>query len=111
MESDKRDQGRLGDGSSAATGSSRASIAAVARGGLGMSGPCAAGTWGFWWIFPLLGALVCLAIIAVAVRFIATGRGFVCMTGHPAAGSDDTAELRRENTSLREEVRLLKAAG
>jgi hypothetical protein len=65
---------------------------------------------GFWWIFPLMGMLMCLAFAVMAVRFIATGRGFMCMGGHHQAGGDDTADLRREIRALREEVDRLKAS-
>jgi uncharacterized membrane protein (DUF4010 family) len=36
--------------------------------------------WGVWWIFPLIGFLLCLGIIAF--RFLGTGRGFTCTGGH-----------------------------
>jgi hypothetical protein len=65
---------------------------------------------GFWWIFPLMGMLMCLAVAVVAVRFIATGRGFMCMGGHRQAGVDETADLRREIQALREEIARLKAS-
>jgi uncharacterized membrane protein len=76
-----------------------------------MWGPCGAGMWGFWWIFPLIGAVVCLALIVLAVRFMSTGRGLSCMGGHGHTGSDHTAELRRELGTLREEVERLKPTG
>jgi hypothetical protein len=49
-------------------------------------GLCGAGMWGFWWIFPLVGALVCLALIVMAFRFVSTGRGFSCVGGHGGMG-------------------------
>lgn len=36
--------------------------------------------WGFGWIFPLAGLLMCLAFMAV-MRFAGGGRGFMCMGG------------------------------
>ena len=66
--------------------------------------------WGFWWIFPLMGLVMCLAFAVMAFRFIATGRGFMCMGGHRPAGGDESAELRREIQALREEIDRLKAA-
>lgn len=65
--------------------------------------------WGFWWIVPLIGMLLCLTFIVLAVRFVATGHGVMCMGGGHGAGGD-AAELRREIAALREEVARLKAA-
>ena len=66
--------------------------------------------WGFWWIFPLIGMLLCLTFLALAVRFAVTGRGVMCMAGgHAGASERDTAELRKEIAALREEVARLKA--
>ena len=42
-------------------------------------GLCGAGMWGFWWIFPLVGVLVCFTLIVMAFRFLSTGRGLSCM--------------------------------
>lgn len=41
-------------------------------------GPWGAPMWGFWWIFPLIGLLICLLFIVAMVRFMG-GRGFMCM--------------------------------
>jgi hypothetical protein len=38
--------------------------------------------WGFWWIFPLMGLLVCLGFLVMAFRSAKRGRGFGCMGGH-----------------------------
>jgi hypothetical protein len=65
---------------------------------------------GFWWIFPLIGALICLAFLVVMVRLVSTGRGFMCMGGHQGMGSDELGALRREIRSLRQEVEQLKAS-
>lgn len=40
--------------------------------------------WGFWWIFPLVGFLICLVM---AFGFASAGRGFMCMGGHRAGHS------------------------
>lgn len=37
---------------------------------------------GFWWLLPLMGALMCLGFLVMAFRFASTGRGFMCMGGH-----------------------------
>ncbi len=46
--------------------------------------------WGLWWIFPLVGFLMCLGFIAF--RFLGDGRGFMCMGGHRPAQSGQRAE-------------------
>jgi hypothetical protein len=66
--------------------------------------------WGFWWIFPLVGLFVCLAFLVMAFRFMSTGRGFMCMGGHRSMEHDETAEMRREIQTLREEMKQLKAS-
>lgn len=66
--------------------------------------------WGFWWIFPLIGMLFCFAFAMLAFRFLSTGRGFMCMGGHQPTQIDDTAEMRREIRTLREEINQLKGA-
>jgi hypothetical protein len=66
--------------------------------------------WGFWWVVPLIGLLVCLAFLVMAVRFMSTGRAFMCMGGHRAMGDDAVAEMRREIHSLRDEIKQLKAS-
>ncbi len=63
----------------------------------------------FWWIVPLMGLLMCLAFAVLACRFMAGGRGVMCMGGHQPGGND-IAELRRQITLLREEVHQLKAS-
>ena len=75
------------------------------------AGPCVGAMWGFWWVFPLIGGLVCLACIVMAVRFMTTGRGFSCLAGHSPADRDQVAELRREISTLREEIKQARAAG
>ena len=64
---------------------------------------------GFWWIFPLIGLLVCLAFLVMAVRFMTTGRGFMCMGRHQGMGSDEVVAMREEINTLREEIKHLKA--
>ena len=65
---------------------------------------------GVWWIFPLIGALICLAFLVMMVRVVSTGRGFMCMGGHQAIGNDELGALRREIRTLRDEVEQLKAS-
>jgi len=38
--------------------------------------------WRFWWIFPLLGLLICAAFAFAMIRAMSGGRGFMCMGGH-----------------------------
>lgn len=62
--------------------------------------------WGFWWIFPLIGLLVCLMFVVAMVRLMG-GRGLPCMGPHRDV-HDEAAELRREIRELREELKHLK---
>jgi len=67
--------------------------------------------WGFWWIFPLMGILMCLAFAVMVFRCLATGRGgSMCIGGHGRAASDESGELRREIRALRDEIDRLKAS-
>jgi len=63
--------------------------------------------WGFWWIVPLVGFVVCLVFIVAAVRLV-SGHGFMCMGDHRSHASDDQTELRREVRELRAELKELK---
>ena len=42
---------------------------------------CGAGAWGFWWVFPLVGGLICLAFLVMAFRSMTTGHGGRCCLG------------------------------
>ena len=66
--------------------------------------------WGFWWILPLVGLLICLGFLVLAFRLMSTGHGFMCMGGHRSMGSDEVTEMRREIHALHEEIKQLKAA-
>jgi hypothetical protein len=67
-------------------------------------GPWGAPMWGFWWIFPLIGLLVCLFFVIGIVRMIGGGGRFMCMGPHHH-DTEETARLRREVEELREQVR------
>jgi hypothetical protein len=67
-------------------------------------------TVGFWWIFPLMGLVMCLGCLLMMFRSVTTGRGFMCMRGHHGTQTDEDSEMRRELSALREEVSRLKAA-
>lgn len=49
----------------------------------------------YWWIFPLMGFLMCLGFVVVAFRFASTGRGFMCMSGQRGMPRGRVAEPRR----------------
>jgi hypothetical protein len=73
------------------------------------------GPWGMpmgsiWWVFPLIGALVCLAFLVMAIRVVSTGRGFMCMGSHQGMGNDELAAMHREIRTLRDEIERLKAS-
>ena len=65
--------------------------------------------WGFWWVMPLMGLLLCIVVMAVMVRAMRGGHGFACMGGHPSTEGDVVGELRREIRELREEIGRLRA--
>lgn len=55
--------------------------------------------WGFWWIFPVIGLLICLVFIVVVVRIVSSGGHVMCMGPHLPM------RLRREIEELREELK------
>jgi hypothetical protein len=57
-------------------------------------GPCMGSTWGFWWIFPVIGLLICLFFVIAVVRVLSGGGCFMCMGHHHE--NDETARLHRE---------------
>lgn len=71
-------------------------------------GPWMGPMWGFWWIFPLLGLLICLVVVIAAVRTMTSGGRFMCMGPHHDE-SEETTKLRREVEELRDEVRKSRA--
>lgn len=52
---------------------------------------------GFWWIFPLVGFLLCLGFMLTGFRSARTGRGCMCMGGHRGRPNDALAETRGES--------------
>ena len=71
-------------------------------------GPWVAPMWSFWWIFPLIGLLVCFLFVIVVVRTIAKGGHFMCMGSHQH-GSDEIARLRHEVEELRAQLKHQQA--
>jgi uncharacterized membrane protein len=57
---------------------------------------------GFWWIFPVIGLLVCLLFLIAMTRMMGRGGPFARMGLRDA---DETANLRREVEEPRAEVR------
>ena len=72
-------------------------------------GPWIAPTWGFGWIFPVIGLLIFLFLVIFIVRMIAGGDHFMCMGQH-RHDNDETARLRREIEELREEIKKHRTA-
>jgi hypothetical protein len=64
---------------------------------------------GFWWIFPLIGLLICFLFLLVIARAFGGGGRFMCMGPHHHENAE-TARLRRELEELREEVKKQAAA-
>ncbi len=48
---------------------------------------CGLFLWGFWWIFPIIGLLMCFAMV-----FGFAGRGFMCMGRHRAMRSEEVSK-------------------
>ena len=65
---------------------------------------------GLWWIFPLIGFVMCLAFLFVIFRFIMNGRGAMWMGRHQKAESSDVAEMRREIQALRNELKEARSS-
>ena len=72
-------------------------------------GPWMGPMWGFWWIFPVIGLLICFLVVVVVLRTIASGGHFMCMETHHR-DSDEIDRLRRELEELREQVKKQRAA-
>ena len=72
-------------------------------------GPWMGPMWGFWWIFPVIGLLICFLVVVVVLRTIASGGRFMCMGPHHH-DSDEIDRLRRELEELREQVKKQRAA-
>jgi uncharacterized membrane protein len=73
------------------------------------SGPWMGPMWGSWWIFPVIGLLICLLVVVVVLRTIASGGRLTCMGPHHR-DSDEIERLRREVEELREQVKKQRAA-
>ncbi len=59
---------------------------------------CGPFVWGFWWILPLMGAVMCLGMLLLASRRVGGGQGCLWMLGHrgrPEDGADQTGERGR----------------
>ena len=65
---------------------------------------------GFWWIIPLIGFVMCFALLVMIIRVVITGRGAMCMGAHPRTENAEVAEMRREIQTLRDELKEVKAA-
>ena len=72
-------------------------------------GPWMGPMWGFWWIFPVIGLLICFLFVMVVVRTIASGDRFMCMGPHQR-DSDEINRLRHEVEDLRGQMKTQQAA-
>ena len=72
-------------------------------------GPWMGPMWGFWWIFPVIGLLICFLFLVVVVRTVTSGGRFMCMGPHQHEG-DEINRLRREVEDLREQMKSQQAA-
>lgn len=56
---------------------------------------CGALLWGAsWWIFPLVGLLMCLGFLITAFRFRSLRLGCMCMGAHRGKRNQEVAETR-----------------
>lgn len=72
-------------------------------------GPWMGPMWGFWWIFPVIGLLICLFFVVALVRTIVSGGHFMCMGPHQH-DNDEITRLHREIEDLREQMKNQQAA-
>ncbi len=63
---------------------------------------------GFWWIFPLIGLVMCIGMMLLMTRVAGRRGGCMGMGGSNRAPHDEPAALRRDIDALREEIRGLK---
>ena len=68
-------------------------------------GPWMGPMWGWWWIFPVIGLLICFLLVVVVIR----GSRLMWMGPHESDG-DELYRLRREVEDLREQVKNQQAA-
>ena len=66
-------------------------------------GPWVGGMWGFWWIFPLIGVVICFVFMLAMMRMMSGGGRFMCM-GPRREESEEIARLRQEVADLRDQV-------
>ena len=74
-----------------------------------MWGFCGALTGG-WWMFPLIGMILCMGFMAVIMWAMMGGRGIMSFGGHGHGSHDAQTDLQREIRELRQEVQQLRAA-
>jgi hypothetical protein len=60
--------------------------------------------WGFWWIFPLIGLVICLLFVFIILRVFDNSGRLLCMGPHQGE-TDEIIGLRKEVEQLREEVK------
>lgn len=63
----------------------------------------------FWWIFPVIGFLICLFFVIAMVRMVSGGGRFMCTGPHHADG-EEMVRLRKEVDDLREQMKKQGAA-
>lgn len=70
----------------------------------GWCGDASWSAWGWWWVAPLIGIVLCIMLCRL-FRTSTAGRRFCCWGGVPDAG---LAEVRRELRELKEEIGKMK---
>jgi uncharacterized membrane protein len=70
------------------------------------SGPWMGPMWGFWWILPLIGLLLCLFFIIAMARMMSGGGHFMGV-GRQQSETNEVAQLRKQVEDLRSQVEKL----
>lgn len=51
--------------------------------------------WGFGWIFPVIGLLMCAGFLVMVFRCVGTARGSMCMGGHRGTPGEESNQTKR----------------
>ncbi len=60
---------------------------------------CGPFLWGFWWVFPLVGLVMCLGMMLMMSRHAGAGHGGMCMGGPRRTPSHEAGDTGQPNTA------------